>query len=219
MNFYAYNERGIFTAVVAGQKNPKKQNEFLQPANTTTIAPPEEYSINEVPSFDEDLGQWVLIKSDYKINLDAAKLEEVNEYGVLINEEVNGEVVARPQAEVDAENAEVIAAREAEALIEATKTLKLTMDQNILDKAREITLGTSSESMQAFVQAFSLRANNPEEYINDGLQVHYATAGYALGDPLDTEVKITDYYTKIMVELDKFRNAEIEAYLAAKAAL
>jgi hypothetical protein len=61
--------------------------------------------------------------------------------------------------------------------------------------------------------------NNPAEYVNDGLKVFYPIDTYNLYDSLDTEAKITDYYKKVVIFLDKFREAEIANYLTQKAAL
>lgn len=108
-------------------------------------------------------------------------------------------------------------------IVEDTSTtqedLKETMDSNIMAKAMEISKGTTAESVQAFFQAFQIRASNPAEYTSEGLIVRYAITGYALNDALDTEAKITDYYNKILIEMDKYREAEISNYIAALAAL
>jgi hypothetical protein len=99
------------------------------------------------------------------------------------------------------------------------EAIKKTMDQNIINEAMAVTGATSIESAQAFVQAFQLRMANPAEYVNEGLKVYYAIDTYSLGEDLDTETKITDYYKKVVVYLDKFREAEIASYLSQKAVI
>lgn len=91
---------------------------------------------------------------------------------------------------------------------------KNNMDLNIFNKAKEISKGTSMESVQSFFQAFQIRAANPASYINSGLVVRYAIEGFELGDALDTEVKIVNYYNGILILMDKFRESEIANYIS-----
>jgi len=235
MVVYLYDRTFLYVGTHVPPVNPKRPTQTLAPSYSTEIEPPEGYAVELVPKFDVVLKTWSLVASPTKIAADVALAKEVEEAEALAVEaqrkldventqkqdasgvyeyyvNVEGEVVAKTAEEI----AEEIATKLA---YETLQALKITMDTNIITKAAEITLGSTPASMQAFTSAFTLRASNPAEYVADGLQVHYATVGYVLGDALDTEVKITAYYTKILIELDKFRNAEIFTYLAAKAAL
>jgi hypothetical protein len=218
--FYIYDEdTKEFLGTTQGQKNPRNKIDFLQPAHTTTLAPPTEYSVNEVPVFSLNLGVWKLTTSQYKLDLDTSTLKETNGYGVLLNEGELGAVVPRSTEEIDAETDAIIAAEVSTDLAEEKEILRSTMDTNIVVKAVEITGGTNLDSIQAFLQAFNLRAFSPDSYVDAGLVVFYAIDGYTKGSALDTSEKIKDYYTKILVEVDIFRNNEISNYLAALALL
>ena len=210
---------GYFAGSEPAQKNPIVQGQFLLGPNQTLVAPPDagSYTADQIPIFNEDLEQWELVDSPEKIANDNALFALTNEEGVLLYEDDgNGIPVARDQADVDAETQAIVDAR---ALSENLGNIRETMDNNIIVKAMEITKGTTIESVQAFTQAFHLRANNPAEYVAEGLVVRYAWGSYAIDDALDTEAKISEYYSGIMIELDKFREAEIATYLAAKFAL
>lgn len=210
---YCYDYQGYFTGVTSMQRNPIRKNEFLVPANATLIAPPTGYDETKKPMFNQDSGAWVLVDSPLKLAQDKQLLELTNEYGVNLYElGEDGLPLLRDEAEVLAET---------EAITKNLQIaeLKRVMDTNIVNKAKEVTRATSTESAQAFIQAFTLRMNNPAEYVNDGLKVFYPIDTYNLYDSLDTEAKITDYYKKVVIFLDKFREAEIANYLTQKAAL
>jgi len=213
--YYIYDEQTKqFNGMTQGQKNPKREG-FLQPANSTSVAPPAEFSVNEVPVYNIISGAWELKVSQYKKDLDKALINEVNGYGVKLNEEVDGAVVPKAQNVVDTETDNIILVQNEKELEEQKQNLKNMMNYNIEIKARLITGGSSLESIQAFMSAFSLRAFSPSLYANEGLVVYYAIEGYTKGEALDTEFKITDYYTKVLVEIDLYRNAEINTYLQA----
>ena len=135
-------------------------------------------------------------------------LYQMNEHGVITHTLVDGEYVEHDATEVAVQT---LGARK--------HLLKLIMNGSIISKGQEMTGGNTKESIQAFVSAYQLRANNASEYVAEGLTVGYAVTGYTVGDALDTDIKINEYYTKVLIEMDKFRNAEIVIYLTAKAAL
>lgn len=210
---YCYDYQGYFTGVTSMQRNPIRKNEFLVPANATLIAPPTGYDETKKPMFNQDIGTWILVDSPLKLEQDKQLLELTNEYGVNLYElGEDGLPVLRDEDEVLSET---------EAITKDLQIgeLKRIMDSNIISKALEVTNTTSIESAQAFVQAFTLRMNNPEEYINDNLKVFYPIDNYNLYDILDTELKITDYYKKVLILLDKFRETEITNYLTQKSLL
>jgi hypothetical protein len=219
MDFYRYDDNGHYTGTVKGQKNPIRVWEYLQPINTTDIAPPSEYTIEQIPKFNKISGEWELVKSQYKKDLEASQLEEVNEYGVLLNEMIDDEVVPRDPQIIQSETDIIIQQEATEQLEAEIQAIKNTMDQNIITEAMAVTGASSTESAQAFIQAYQLRMANPAEYVNEGLKVYYPIDTYILGEDLDTEAKITDYYKKVTIYLDKFREAEIASYLSQKAVI
>jgi len=235
MIVYSYDEFLLYTGASVAPVNPKRPTESLVPAYSTEVEIPTGYTIDEWPLYDLDLKTWSLVPSPYKQAQDADLAEQVLDAEAVAEEaqrvldvENSNKTTAegiylfveQPDGSFYEKTAQELADETAAFLAsQALLALKVAMDTNIITKAAEITLGTTTESIQAFTSAFTLRAQNPAEYTTDGLLVYYATVGYALGDALDTEVKIVEYYNKIMIELDKFRNAEIAAYLAAKAAL
>ena len=209
---YGFNEKGYFTGIVPMQRNPIRKTEFLAPSNATLVQPPTGYTEEQQPMFNEDLQVWLLVESEYKINLDAEKLQLVDEYGVhLYEEDMDGNIIQRPVEDVQADGELII--KEI-----AIRELKNVMDSNIINKALEITRGSSIESASAFFQGYILRASNAAEYVNDGLIVHYSYGNFSLGEALDTETKIVEYYNSLNILMDKFRNSEINNYLAAKLA-
>lgn len=207
---YGYNSQGYFTGVIPMQRNPFKAGEFLLPAMATLVEPPTGYTEDQQPKFNLDTEQWELVESQYKKALDAEKMQLTNEYGVNLYEDDGlGNVILRDNAEVQSEVDEIIKQNQ-------LADIKNTMDNNIVNKAFELTGASSIESASAFFQGYTLRANNASEYINEGLMAHYAIGAFALGDALDTEAKISEYYNLINITMDKFRNSEINNYLAAK---
>lgn len=235
MVIYLYDENYFYTSAAVAPVNPKRPSESLPPMNSTEVKPPEGYAVELIPLFNFENSTWSLVDSPYKIAadeqlakeeadaladaeeaqraLDVVNSNKTTDSGIYLFKEL-------PDGSFYEKTAEEVATEE-QALLDYTAllTIRNTMNYNIITKAKEITLGTTTESMQAFTAAFNLRATNPAEYVAEGLQVHYAITGYVLGSALDTVEKVTEYYTKILIELDKFRNSEINNYLAAKAAL
>lgn len=212
---YIFDGNGYFVGVSSAQENPKKVGEYLKPSNGTFIAPPDSgsYPSDKEPLFNEDLEQWELVDSRQKIETDEQLLELKNQYGVnLYKTDNNGNVVPKDTAEVDAE----VDAIGSDYKLEDARAL---MDSNILNKAMDITKGTNLPSVQSFLQAYQLRANNPANYVSAGLKVYYAKDTFNIGDNLDTEQKIKDYYNAILIEMDLYRESEIANYLATKASL
>ena len=133
-----------------------------------------------------------------------------NDKGIALEEfNSNGELVRRNEDDINADIAEF------DRNLKIFK-LKGAMDFNIVNKIFEITGASTKESAQAFVSSYEIKKNNPAEYINDGLVVHYAIGNYSIGDALDTEEKIREYYNKLLIIMDKFRDAEIATYIAGK---
>jgi len=214
---YQYSDDYRLIGPVPLASNPRKYGEYLVPANCTTIAPPSDYGQELEPAFNEATQEWELIKSVYQLNLEESYKESVSPTGSpLYEQNIDGDWVERDpaivQAEDDQKNLEQNYANE-------VNRLKKLMDETIVEKAEEITKGTSIASVQAFLNAFQLRANAPSEYVNEGLIVRWAIDTYQLGDPLDTVEKIQTYYTKVLVYMDKFREAEITKYITAVSAL
>jgi hypothetical protein len=98
-------------------------------------------------------------------------------------------------------------------------TAKATMDTDIRAFVSSKTGSTGDVEMQAQVSSFSLRAANSTEYAAEGLTAHVASASFTLGEVLDTAQKVQDFYTEILVEMDKDRQAHIITYLTTKAGL
>lgn len=221
MIVYLFDQDGFYCGVQTAQVDPKNPAQRLMPANATQVAPPTGYPVEQCPKWNGSA--WVLDTAPKTIaeQVELARLQEevkqqnleaTNEYGIRLYEEVNGEVVLRNSAAVQAEVDLVLTDLQKQSLLS-------TLKQNIINKGAEITGGIDSESIAAFFQAYQLRAANPASYIADGLAVKYAVTGYAVNDALDTEAKITDYYNKVMIEMDKFREAEYATYQTALAAL
>jgi hypothetical protein len=225
---YIYNKEGKFTGSCVAPVNPRNLSKFLMPVDSTDIQPPKDHSINEWPMFNEDTQTWSLVESDYKIqkdiedqelidqqneeaqNIENQRIKEVNETGILINEIIDDVIVARDSLTVIAETNKVVGSI-------SLSNLHIKCESDILDYAKNITKGSTKDSIQAFIQAYQLRANNPSEYINQGLKVYYETPDYPLYTLLDNELAITEYYTTILVDIDKQRETIIEQYLIDKA--
>lgn len=77
MIFYSYDENGFYAGEVLGQKNPAfgelEQPEFLQPAKTTSIAPPNA-EINKIAKFIND--SWIIV-DDPKFLLEQEEKEKL----------------------------------------------------------------------------------------------------------------------------------------------
>lgn len=212
---YSYDNNGIYTGTVAMQKHPLKSSEYLVPMNATMIEPPDvsTYSADKVPSFNQDTQSWVLVESPQKIEEDKAKLDLENSYGVkLYEKDIEGNVIAREASIVEEETLNIY---KEDKYIEE----KMIMDTNILNKVKEVTNASTPESAQAFISSYQVRVNNAADYVNEGLIVRYALDAYALNDALDTEAKIVDYYNKLLVHIDKFREQAIATYITNKQAI
>lgn len=211
--FYSYSEELIYTGETAGQRNPKT-GEQLKPARTTTVAPPFATE-DETPRFRPETDDWELIESDLKKQKTADNLlllDEVNDLGIFLYEEIDGVAVAR--------SASIISSESNAASIQAQiKAASDTMDLNVVTKAMEITSTTGPTSAQASVSAFQLRVLNAGAYVGQGLVVRYASGSYVKGAVLNTELDIIAYYNAVLVELDLFREAAISTYITQKTAL
>ena len=100
----------------------------------------------------------------------------------------------------------------------ATKNAKIQMNKNIRAKASELTLSSQDANMQATVSAWQLRATNPADYLDISLVALVGSGEFSPGDALDTEAKIVAYYKGLLITLDKFREQEIQDYIAIKIA-
>ena len=213
MIVYFYDNEGYFSGKRLAQKHPFK-NEYLLPLNSTMLAPPQDYSINEEPVFNGN--SWDLTTSRAKLaeeneltTQEDALLEKVNSYGVkeYFRNDL-GRVVLRPQEEIDAENQVIIDD------INATNR-KIALDNVIIEEAKRVTRAGDKDSAQAFVQAYQLRMTYPADYVSKNLMVFFAIGQYALYEPLDTIEKIADYYKQVLIYLDDFREEEIRKYITA----
>lgn len=212
---YQYDENFRLLGPVPLAPNPR--GGFLVPALCTTVEPPTGYGVEEMPAFNEASQSWELVKSYYQLELEATYQEAVSPKGNPLYElDLNGDWVERDAAIVQAEDDVRILqdAYDSQLII-----LKQSMDATILEKAKEITKGSSLPSVQSFLQAYQLRVNAPEEYVSEGLIVRWAIDGYSVGDALDDVTKIEDYYKKVLIYLDKFREQTIGEYITAKNAL
>lgn len=206
-----------FTGVSTLQRNPKRKETFLVPPNCTLVKPPEDYTPLQHPIFNADTNTWYLGKSQYALSLDTQKEFAETAFGTpLYEKNINGDWVERRTIDVEAEDK----AKEIQMNYEtAVAVLKNTMDTAIVSKAFEITKATSIESAQAFIQAYQLRAANPELYTIAGLRVYYPIENFSLLDNLDTAEKIRTYYTSVLIELDLFREEKILEFITQKNAL
>jgi len=133
--FYRYDFDGKFTGKTTGQKNPKEGG-FLQPANSTHIPIPNDYSINEWPIFNLETQIWELVESDYKKAMDSQNLEELID-GVHTYKLVESVVVEKSTAEFEAE---LLIFQEAEAVKEAeTAANKYKKDRKAEYETRNLT--------------------------------------------------------------------------------
>lgn len=214
---YMYDDTFRLIGPVPLASNPKRYGEYLVPSNCTTIEPPTGYGEELTPAFNRGTGQWDLVKSYYALEMEDTYREAVSPTGApLYEQDIEGNWILRDAAIVQAEDDANNAAANYDLELQ---NLKVSMDEAILNKAMEITKGTSLPSVQSFLSAYQLRALKPSEYVSEGLIVRWAIDTYALGDALDTDLKIEDYYSKILIYMDKFREEKIGEYLAAKAAL
>jgi len=96
------------------------------------------------------------------------------------------------------------------------------MNNAIYAEAFTVFKTTDLHSATAYSQSWRLKKENPALYADDGLVAFRTIGSFTLGDPLDTEQKVLDYYTALvdlLIAFDKFRDTKIKEYLTAKAAL
>lgn len=205
---YSFDKFGIYTGVVSIQNNPRKKGEYLVPSNATLVEPPSlnSYGSDKIPMFNLDSREWELVDSPQKIMNERQKLELQNEYGIsLYEEDAEGNIVLRDQVEVDQLTDE---ARNIDLAHEA----KSTCEKNIAIKALTMTNTTNIESAKAEISGWQLRREVPEEYVDDNIVVIYPVTDYPVDSLLDNPVAINEYFTKLAVEMDKYRISEIQAY-------
>lgn len=96
------------------------------------------------------------------------------------------------------------------------------MSDNIAAEVYNVFETSNEASANAFSQSWRIKSERPADYVGQGLIATQALGGFNPGDALDTEQKIKDYYdakVEQLIAFDKFRDAEILTYLAAKAAI
>ena len=96
------------------------------------------------------------------------------------------------------------------------------MNSEIYAKAAEIFETNDREAASAWERSWSMRANNPAEYVASGFMVIHKTSSFQTpGEPLDTTQKVSDYYTELIMErvipFDKFKEQKVLEYLVKKA--
>lgn len=97
MEFYSYDENGIYNGIAKGQKNPRGAG-YLQPANSTELEPPN-LSEGELAKFEND--SWIKISDEFYAK---TKILETDENGVLVYKlDENGFVVDKTAEEQAAE--------------------------------------------------------------------------------------------------------------------
>lgn len=113
-------------------------------------------------------------------------------------------------------------------ILDAAESVKATvaaafksMSENIAAQVY-VVFGTIDEaSANAFAHSWRIKSERAADYSASGYVALEAIAGFNPGDALDTEAKVQSYYDEKVNQLivfDKFRDAEILAYLTAKAA-
>lgn len=194
MNYYAFNQEGIFTGIVRGQKNPRGSG-FLQPANSTTITP---IDTNEYEDayFDIPLQQWSLVPNEKAIE---KKLEERDENGILLFEKTeNGFFKERSQEVKELELKERIKA-----------DLYSNMVEDIYNNMFNV-FGTRNDvSAAAFASTWEAMLSRPANYVDSEL-------GF------NSEAEVTAYAQAKLNAADAygiFRLKRIAQYEAEKAAL
>lgn len=215
---YSYDPISLkFVGIAPMQPHPTRPGEYLVPAHSTLVEPPSDYTPMQTPIYNLATKTWSLVQSDLSISIEKERLNARSLEGNLLYEyNLDGELVERDPAIVKAEDD---AKKEKRDYNNNVRELKMTMDRNIFLKGQEVTKGSGMTEVQTFITSFQLKRDNASEYINDGLLVRYPWGLYEIGDPLNMEQKIYEYYNGVLVMLDKFRDAEIAAYLTAKAAL
>jgi len=96
------------------------------------------------------------------------------------------------------------------------------MNYDIQEEAFILFQTRDLHASNAFAQSWKLKKENPSEYITDGVLAFKTVGAFSIGDALDTEQKILDYFTEMvsmLIAFDKFRDTKINEYLAAKAVL
>jgi len=81
---------------------------------------------------------------------------------------------------------------------------------------------TDLHAANAFAQSWKLKKENPAEYMTDGILAFKTVGIFTIGEALDTEQKVLEYFTemvKLLIIFDKFRDTKINEYLVAKAVL
>lgn len=94
------------------------------------------------------------------------------------------------------------------------------MNEDIYAEMYSLFQTTDPISAHAFAQSWGLKKDNPAEYLPDNLVATHTVGVFTMGDMLDTEQKIVDFYTemtKLLVQFDKFRDNRIKQYLQEKA--
>ena len=60
---------------------------------------------------------------------------------------------------------------------------------------------------------FLLRMTDADEYKNDGLLAHITTSGFTVGDPLNTTMKVSNFYSEVLRELHDSVIGERDTFL------
>lgn len=124
-------------------------------------------------------------------------------------------------SEVEPAKPDWSAVRAMDTRLKAVALAYKTMSDNIALAVYNLFQTTDENSANAFAQSWRIKAERGIDYAGEGLLARAAIAGFLVGDPLDTAQKVTDYYSAMVDELvifDKYRDAQIGAYLAAKTA-
>ena len=122
------------------------------------------------------------------------------------------------QVTVNEEGEEVKSIVDFNALTELQDGWK-SMDTGVVDDAITVFKTKNRESILAFVSSYQLRILAPQKYSALGLVAEFTIGAFTVGDLLNTDEKVKDYYTEILVDLDTKRNTRIVEYLTLKASL
>lgn len=97
-----------------------------------------------------------------------------------------------------------------------------TMNTDVLTQMGVVFGTTNADSAAAYERTWNLMVATPSDWSGAGLTARFAVAGFAIGDALDTDQKITDYATAKVAEVNAYgvwRMQRIETFRTDKAAI
>ena len=138
-------------------------------------------------------------------------------------EEVDGETVPKELVNpgvVEDDQGEVSLVEDQEDFLAGElKKAWVEMDDGIIIDSAPIFKTTNRESMLAFVDDFQMRIMRPDMFISENEAAEFLTTSFAVGDLLDTEEKIKNYYSELLFDLLQKRRNRIGTFLIKKSDL